>query len=290
MKTTTTDLRNFLLSTRNIVRAHLYTITLNGGGVIRYTSADRVVTAGGYTFSPGPRIEDSGTKSRAGIQVSNIEITMSADDRHQYGGVPILEFIRKNGLYGSLVKVECAIDETWNDLATTGPVGTYIRFSGRFSEVLDGGGSQVTIMAASWTELLNISVPVDVFQASCGNTLFDSKCMLSRVDWDAAGTVAAGTHTETTFGSNLATTAGTYNSGTVVFLTGANAGLRRTVRSQDASGNISIVLPLPSPPAPGDTFTAYPGCDLKMATCSSKFNNLVHFRGQPFIPVPETAV
>jgi uncharacterized phage protein (TIGR02218 family) len=39
-------------------------------------------------------------------------------------------------------------------------------------------------------------------------------------------------------------------------------------------------------PANGDTFNIYPGCDKKQATCSTKFANLTHFRGFPYIPRP----
>ena len=34
----------------------------------------------------------------------------------------------------------------------------------------------------------------------------------------------------------------------------------------------------------GDTVTAYPGCDKKLATCRDKFNNKSRFGGFPWIP------
>ncbi len=70
---------------------------------------------------------------------------------------------------------------------------------------------------------------------------------------------------------------------------GANSGLVRTVKSYaHSSGLVTVVLALPNTPAVSDAFTIYPGCDLTMATCSSKFSNLAHFGGQPFVPAPET--
>jgi uncharacterized phage protein (TIGR02218 family) len=60
-----------------------------------------------------------------------------------------------------------------------------------------------------------------------------------------------------------------------------------TVKSW-TGGIVTPFLPLPSPPAPGDTVTLYAGCDRTMATCNSKFNNLANFGGQPFIPIPDT--
>ncbi len=40
---------------------------------------------------------------------------------------------------------------------------------------------------------------------------------------------------------------------------------------------------------PGDSFTAYQGCDHTLATCRSKFANEANFRGFPFVPTPEAA-
>jgi uncharacterized phage protein (TIGR02218 family) len=36
--------------------------------------------------------------------------------------------------------------------------------------------------------------------------------------------------------------------------------------------------------SPGDTFTIEPGCDHTVGTCFTKFNNVVNFIGEPFIP------
>jgi uncharacterized phage protein (TIGR02218 family) len=47
-----------------------------------------------------------------------------------------------------------------------------------------------------------------------------------------------------------------------------------------------LVLPLAFPYTPqvGDTFTLTAGCDHRKDTCKNKFNNLVNFRGEPFVP------
>ena len=79
-----------------------------------------------------------------------------------------------------------------------------------------------------------------------------------------------------------------YAQGTLVFTTGANLAVSAGIRSAGA-GLLTLAAPLRVVPAPGDTFTAYQGCDHTLATCGSKFNNTAHFRGFPFVPVPETA-
>jgi len=81
---------------------------------------------------------------------------------------------------------------------------------------------------------------------------------------------------------------GWFDMGTVTFMSGANAGVSRTVKSY-SPGTLSFSLPWPNVPAVGDTFTAYAGCDKQQSTCGSKFSNLVRFSAEPFIPAAETA-
>jgi uncharacterized phage protein (TIGR02218 family) len=66
-------------------------------------------------------------------------------------------------------------------------------------------------------------------------------------------------------------------------------GTKRSLKAY-ASGALQLFSPLPVAPAVGDTFSIFPGCDKTMATCQNKYSNVVHFRGFPFIPTPETAV
>lgn len=65
-------------------------------------------------------------------------------------------------------------------------------------------------------------------------------------------------------------------------------GVTRTVK-QHVSNDLKLALPLPSALSANDTLRVYPGCDKRQSTCTSKFNNLVNFRGLPYVPVPETA-
>ena len=74
--------------------------------------------------------------------------------------------------------------------------------------------------------------------------------------------------------------------GVVTWITGANAGLTRTIKSADANW-VYLSLPLPVAPSYGDSGWVDPGCDKTMNTCRTKFNNIARFRGCPFVPKPE---
>ncbi len=289
MKTSSLALQDFLLTTQTFVRADLYTFTLVGGEALRYASADAAITANGRIFGLGPLCEDGGVKSQRGVTVSTLDITFFADERHTVNGVQVLDFIEGLGLDGAAIKVERAFAATWADMTTLGPVGTYVRFSGRFSEAKSLGQTQAVITAASWLDTLSVNLPVDVYQTSCLNSLGDLKCGVNLAAYAASGAVAGGS-TAGGFGSTLTQPASWFSLGKVVFTGGANAGLARTVKAYDGAGGFTLVAPLPSAPAAGDTFEAYPGCDLSMATCTAKFANLARFRGQPFVPVPSAGL
>jgi uncharacterized phage protein (TIGR02218 family) len=79
---------------------------------------------------------------------------------------------------------------------------------------------------------------------------------------------------------------GYYQFGIVTWLTGLNAGLSMEVKSY-VPGQVTLALPMPyaiSDGSPIDTFTISAGCDKSMTTCRDRFNNIVNFRGEPYLP------
>jgi hypothetical protein len=289
MKAAPTALKDFLLTNSACVHADLYTFSLaNGAGVLRYASTDTPVTASGETFGLGPLCQDGGVDSQRGVHVSTVDITMYADARHTVDGKPFLDFVEDYGLDGAAVTIERAFALSFADMASPGPVGTYIRFGGRVAGAQTLGATQVVVQAASWLDLLSANLPADTYQTSCLNTL-DARCGVSLAGYAVAGQVVAGT-SAASFATALTQPAGWFSLGKVAFTHGANAGATVTVKSYDGTGTFQLVAPLQTTPEAGDAFTAYPGCALSVADCTSKFANLARFRGQPFIPAPSTGL
>lgn len=65
-----------------------------------------------------------------------------------------------------------------------------------------------------------------------------------------------------------------------------NAGLGREATGWElASRSVTLALPLPVPPQPGDTVTLRAGCDkIHDGDCAQTFDNVLNFRGEPFVP------
>lgn len=261
----------------------LYTITLSGGTVVRYTNADTNVTANGNIYTAGPAIMRGRTKVTIGVTVDTLAVTFAADNSTTINGVPLLQFIAGGGFDGGRLVLERAFASS----AVSAWVGAVMLFQGRI------GDPQVNRYAAevpvkSDSELLNVMVPATIYQPGCSNTLFDSTCGLEKASYAAAATAtSASDGTRRTFSTGLAQAAGYFDLGWAVGLTGPNAGIGRTIKTY-ASGVINAIQPWPSAIAIGNTFTVYPGCDKTQATCQAKFANTIRFRGHPYVPAPET--
>lgn len=278
----------FLDTSTQTFMADLYTITLSGGSVLRYTSADIAAVVNGTTFAIGPAIKRGNTNTTVGVSVDSLEVTIAADNTVQVGTTPLLKFIAGGGLDGATILVERAF--------SSGPgaawVGTLGMFKGRVSDI-QTSRYEALLTVNSDSELLNVMIPRNVYQAGCANTLYDPACGLIKGSYSVATAATSATDaTQTTFNIVQTYASNYFDLGFAVCTSGANAGLSRTIKTYIGTGHtpqsVQTIQPWPSPVAIGDAFTLYPGCDKTKATCSSKFSNLVKFRGFPFIPAPES--
>lgn len=281
----TAELTALLRSSQKLQQADLYTITLSGGGVINWTSHDQAVTIGGTTWSSGPGISRDYMTFKAGVEAQTMNVTLTAGTNTQVNGVPLLPFVLQGGLDGATVVLQKAFRESLGNAAW---IGALEQFSGRVSDVESAGRGQVRVSVRSVLELFNLPLPPNVYQPQCLNTLYDSNCGVLRSSQTWSATVSSGSSSlRLTFGHAMPQAAGWFDLGAVKFVTGANAGVSRTVRTHTTS-QLTVMQPWPAVVAAGDAFQVYRGCDLTLATCRDRFSNLPNFRGQPFVPPPET--
>lgn len=264
----------------------LYTLTLSGGTVLRWSAAAVPITFNGNTWALGPAIGRGKISSKLGVEVATLDMDIAANPTDLLNGAPLIPFIRGSGLDGASIKLETGYLATWTYPYVV--TGTTISFSGRVTSIKKLSRTKVTLTVSSWLVLLNIKSNPNLYQSPCGNTLYDSACGLSQAAYQHSG-ATTGTGSVTAFNTNLTSADGTFTQGYIVFTSGLNNGQRRAVSTYvAASGALTLAFPLPFAPVAGDTFTISDGCDLTMSRCSSHFNNLIHFRGEPFIPPPET--
>ena len=275
---------------RQLVMADLYTITTPGGLTLRYTNAQQSVTVNGITWTVGPLIRRNRTRLTVGIEVDTLDLIISANSAVTVSGVPILQFIARNGLDGARLQLERSFSPGVGQAVT----GTLELFSGRVHSPGGVTRLEARLSVKSDTELFDIKVPRNVYQPPCLNTLYDSACGVSRAANTVSGTAQSATDpTRVYFTHNLGAAAATYDLGVVTFTSGANTGTSRTVRSYETvagSGvnRITLMAPLPAAVVSGDAYTITKGCDRQQSTCNTKFANLARFRGTPYVPTPES--
>lgn len=282
MKTTTTAAQTLLQSSDQLFMVELYTLTLAAGSVIRWSAADIDVSYGGLTWVRGPVLERDRITVGIGIKVDSRTYSFHADDSVTVLGVPLVQAARLGALDGAMLMVQKGI----TDNPANGIAGLIHIDEGRVGDIVVNG-TTVKMTVKTFVEVLDTQYPIDVYSASCLNTLYDSRCGVSKAANALNLSVQSGS-TQSTLLCGV-TGSGVYDLGILVFTSGVNTGVQRAVKAH-TSGQLVLSFPLLDAPSVGDTFTVYKGCDKTQATCISKFANLSKFRGQPYVPQPETAI
>jgi uncharacterized phage protein (TIGR02218 family) len=283
MKPASAALIALLNGSDQFIMADLYTFTLVGGSILRYSAAPTALSANGLTFALGPKFERSKTKVVIGVQVDELEVKVYPEPTDLIGDLAFLEAAWQGQLDGALLQLERAFMPAYGD---TSP-GTVVLFAGRISDV-DCSRTGIDMKCRSHLELLNIQIPRRLWQAPCTHIFGGPMCQFNRTS--LAATFPAGAGSTQTVITNAPISATPFILGTITGVTGANAGCSRTVAGFVSGSTVTVKLAFLFPVALGDEFQLLPGCDRTIATCTSVFNNAVNFGGFPYIPTPETAV
>lgn len=285
----------------------LYTITLFTGQVLRFTTGDFDVSWNGNTYpTGGVKVDQKESKVQAhwkiGFDVDTwmvvfmprpVDPVTGALFPDKVGNVPWLQAAHSGTFDSADFQVDRAFFSsipTW-PMPPGGavPLGTRTIFAGIVAQV-DCSDLSANFTVNDYRSLLSISMPRHYFQSPCRFNLFGPGCNtngLARSTFAVNGTAGAGSTQANIVAPTLAAPggSGTYALGTVVMTSGLNNGFSATVQSWDGT-NLSLVQPLPFEVIAGDTFSAAPGCDLSLASCTA-FGNTQNFGGTPFIPTPE---
>ncbi len=124
-----------------------------------------------------------------------------------------------------------------------------------------------------------------VYSKRCDADLGDSRCGVSLAAHTVASSVTAVTSKQQFTAAAVPSRVG----GLLTWTSGNNNGLKMEVQSM-VGLVVALSLPMPYTIQIGDTFSVYAGCDKLPETCLNVFNNIVNFRGFPFIPGNDRAL
>ncbi len=271
--------------------ADLYSFTLQGGGVYRYSGGASAIVdpVSGRTFTLGPKFERSRIRLVLGVEVDELDVKIYPEPTDLLGSTPWLQAAWLGQLDGALLELERAFMQTPTSGSAAGymVIGTVVLFAGRVSDI-DASRTGLNLKCRSHLELLNIQMPRRLWQASCTHIFGDAMCQFDRTSLATDFACADGSSATVILGAPA--TAVPYTQGSIFGLSGANSGETRTIAEFASGQSVTVKLAFLNAPLAGDTFRLLPGCDHSLATCTNIFANQVHFGGMPFIPAPENAV
>lgn len=288
MKSASSSLITYLNEIRGTYDAPLsiadcFIVTLATGIALTWTNVDYPIGYNGYSFScTGPLVQGLKYKSAVGLEVDKQQVQISARPTDLVSGVSVLTAIRDGAFDGATIERH----RVFLGAPAGDVIGGVMLFHGRVATVDSVGRTRAQITVASDLIVLDYDMPRNMYQSPCLHVHYDSGCGILRSTFSATGAVATGS---TAALVNWSGSLAAFAQGSIIFTSGANANIRATIRSVVPGVSLTLMYPLPFPPASGDAFSTAYGCDHTPNTCVARFNNLVNFRGFPYVPPPQIA-
>jgi uncharacterized phage protein (TIGR02218 family) len=255
---------------------HITRITRKDGVIKRFTDHNTDVVVGGFTYESNDSVLISAitTATNNGMQSTNCDVIFSTS------GIADIDVVR--GVYDNATVTFAIVDYT--DTA----LGEIVLMTGIITvfDVTDKGRGSFEIRGLLTRGDARVG---EYYSAECRADLGDTRCKVNLATYQTTGVVhlvERATSLQVDFVGNPGN--GFYAFGVLTFTSGNNTGISLEVMSQvaiDATYD-RIILPLAFPYTPevGDAFVLTAGCNHQKDTCKTKFNNLVNFRGEPFVP------
>jgi uncharacterized phage protein (TIGR02218 family) len=260
--------------------ADLFTITLAGGTVIRWTNFDVSLAFGGATWTnPGIVLNTPIARDALGLEVATVRISLTSATV-TVGGLPVQQAAAAGAFRGARVD----IFRTYMDNPGTVP-GIVQRFSGEVSDV-EPGSMTVQLTIRSDVAKLEQVLPRRITAALCPYAVYSPQCGAVIASFTTAKTVASATRKVINWSG---TTANANVDGWIEFTSGALAGKRATIASVNATPATSATLYLNLPVAPevGDGFNIVRGCNKHRTDCAV-FGRTAAYGGTPEMPAEES--
>ena len=285
------------LQSGQFYKAELYDLALQSGLTLRFTDYDLPLVYNGNTYASNVVAKRGTITQKIGFSVDTLSLNLAPQPDAPVplvvGSLSIMQAARLGYFDAAALTMHKVFmqAQTGGMLPTNTNNEAVLWWTGIVSQA-DVSRQSVNMSVVSNLQQLNVQMPRNLIQTGCTHTLFDSGCTLVKATYTVSGTVTVtGPNSVNGFSSNLTAADAYYSLGVVTFTSGANNGLSYTVGAYlNANGIVTPITPFTNQPATGDTFTIIPGCDKTLNSCQTKFlaNNQTHFRGAPWVPVPET--
>jgi len=281
--------------------AVLWKVVRQDGTVLGFTTHDQDITyralgalpeTGPFTYEAITGLTNSASESGSDLSVDNVEVTSFLDSSS------ISEQDIRAAKYDNAVVVQRVVN--WADL-TQGDMIQRVGWMGAVKMVNGVAFSELRGLTQRLTTAIG-----STYGPNCRAELFSNAvnddgswrpwyCNVDESLYIQDGVLASSPDAMTLvpesglleIGSSspvAAAGAGWFDNGLVTFTSGALKGCSFEIKTWDGT-NLAMFLPMSIQPQTGDTFQITPGCDHTAGSGGClKFNNIVNFRGEPFIP------
>lgn len=272
MKTLTNDLKSHIQQDTTSL-CSCVKITRRDGTVLGMTDLDQDINYASVLYKAYAGYKRSAVETGDSFQVDNMTIEGILNSDH------ISAADVRKGLF-DYAEVSVFL-LNYNDLS----MGEIPLRTGWMGEVITNQKGTFTTEVRGLTQTLH-TVFGDVYESSCDADLGDSRCKVDLTGFTWSGHITQIDSGTRVFRANTVIfTDGYFNYGGLKFTTGANAGRLLEIKNYvNATRQFEMFLSFPFPLELGDVFDVYPGCDKIITTCYAKFNNVLNFRGEPYIP------
>jgi uncharacterized phage protein (TIGR02218 family) len=237
----------------------------------RWTSHDQAITFDGQTYTPAPIRRQSLTKSQR-LQVPTLVFSID------YLQDPITRFLVQWPVETIWVQIRRLFEDLPGEAMTI-----FLGYIGGVS--ITGRRADVECLTLDWW--LRQQVPPWITQPQCNYFLYDDDCGVNSATYKVSTTVGSVDAT------GMAVTAGAFSGYDDHYFTWGWLKWGRYQRPivKHTGSTIYLRYKLPGLAA-GESIEVWPGCDLMISTCRSKFSNEKAHGGFPHIPVvnPVTVV
>ena len=249
--------------------ATLWKITRTDSIVFGFTDHTEDITYSAVTYEAATGYVPSAVKTSAGMNVDNLEVqaflnSASMTEADLMAGLwdyADIEIVRVN--YADLT-----MGHEWIRKGKIGNVKT--------------GRTNFTAELRGMMQPLQQNIG-RVYGVSCDADLGDTRCGVTIASYTVTGIVTTATNNKTFTDTSRTQADGYYDGGLLTWTSGLNNTYQMEVKTF-LSDVFTLQQSMPNAIQVGDTYSVYTGCDKSVATCNTKFSNVVNFRGFPHIP------
>lgn len=246
--------------------AWCWKLTLQDGTILGFTNHDNDLHINNITYEASSGFEPTTVDTTSDMSTDNLEVSGVIDSER------IIAKDIANGRF-DFAEVEIFL---CNWMKLTDPIMMLRRGTiGRISHGKNGFQAEIRGLLEAFQQTTGL-----LYQKQCRAQFADDKCKLSKGFYTFNGTITS-ISPEGVFTTNLTQAEDFFSYGIITFLrTGEQMEVKKYTQT---GGEIMLFLPVLDIKI-GDDFSIVAGCDGNLSTCKTRFNNVINFRAEPFIP------